>query len=99
MWNYRHQGFLLQSMVEQEIMKKHSLHDKAVDVHLEIHGEAHELPLAWKLAHDNLVEFLSKHGYKPVKCTPGLWTHDTRKISFALVVDDFGVKFTKDKDY
>jgi hypothetical protein len=25
--------------------------------------------------------------------TQGLWTHDTRPISFSLVVDDFGVKY------
>jgi hypothetical protein len=25
--------------------------------------------------------------------THGLWTHDTRPISFSLVVDDFGVKY------
>ena len=29
---------------------------------------------------------------------PGLWTHETRPISFTLVVDDFGVKYTREKD-
>ena len=27
------------------------------------------------------------------KNTPGLWTHSSRPIAFALVVDDFGVKY------
>ena len=30
--------------------------------------------------------------------TPGLWKHKTRDIVFSLVVDDFGVKYTKRDD-
>jgi hypothetical protein len=30
--------------------------------------------------------------------TPGLWYHDTRPISFTLVVDDFGVKYVNKTD-
>jgi hypothetical protein len=36
---------------------------------------------------------LAKDGYRPTPHTRGLWTHDTRPISFSLVVDDFGVKY------
>ena len=32
---------------------------------------------------------------KPCKHTHGLWVHETRDIQFVLVVDDFGIKYTK----
>ena len=54
---------------------------------------------AGKLAHDNLVTFLYQHGYYPASFIPGLWKHRTRKITFTLVVDDFGVKYTDIKDF
>ena len=34
----------------------------------------------------------------PSKFTPGLFTHKTRDIVLSLVVDDFGVKYTKRED-
>ena len=36
---------------------------------------------------------LSLHGYKESSVTPGLFKHDTRDISFTLVVNDFGIKY------
>ena len=30
--------------------------------------------------------------------TPGLWRHETRDITFTLVVDNFGVKYVKKED-
>jgi hypothetical protein len=36
---------------------------------------------------------LAKDGSRPTTHTHGLLTHDTRPISFSLVVDDFGVKY------
>jgi endonuclease I len=32
-------------------------------------------------------------GYRPVCRTHGLWRHDTRPITFTLVVDDFRIKY------
>ena len=40
---------------------------------------------------------MAKHGYKQAR-TPGLFIHETRPISFTLVVDDFGIKYTDKKD-
>ncbi len=37
-------------------------------------------------------------GYHQSKIVPGLWTHETRDISFTLVVDDFAIKYTKKED-
>jgi hypothetical protein len=35
---------------------------------------------------------MAKHGYKETR-TPGIFLHETRPISFTLVVDDFGIKY------
>mmetsp|Transcript_37439 Transcript_37439/g.52808 ORF Transcript_37439/g.52808 Transcript_37439/m.52808 type:complete len:111 (+) Transcript_37439:250-582(+) len=52
------------------------------------------LPQAGKIANDQLVKFLRPHGYEECNITPGLWKHATRDITFCLVVDDFGIKYT-----
>jgi hypothetical protein len=51
------------------------------------------LPQAGILATELLQRNLAKDGYGPTQHTHGLWTHDTRPISFSLVVDDFGLKY------
>ena len=56
------------------------------------------LPQAGRIANDRLTVFLATYGYAPVPVTPGLWRHNTRDITFTLVVDDFGVKYTNRKD-
>ena len=53
----------------------------------------YSLPQAGVLAHAKLKSVLAPHGYAPTKNTPGIWTHSTRPIAFALVVDDFSVKY------
>ena len=50
-----------------------------------------------KIAHDDIVAHMAKHGYKQAQ-TPGLFLHETRPISFTLIVDDFGIKYTDKKD-
>ena len=56
------------------------------------------LPQAGILANQLLRTKLSPHGYRPVPITPGLWKHDKRDLYFALVVDDFGIKYTNRSD-
>ena len=41
---------------------------------------------------------LAKVGYCQSKIIPGLWTHETRKTCFMLVVNDFAIKYTSMKD-
>ena len=50
------------------------------------------LPQAGKIAHKLLKKRLAKAGYHPTQFTPGLWKHVRRPITFALIVDDFGIK-------
>ena len=56
------------------------------------------LPQSGIIAQEQLAERLGKEGYKQSTLIPGLWTHDTRPIQFTLVVDDFGVKYTRRED-
>jgi hypothetical protein len=53
------------------------------------------LPQAGILANKLLKERLQPHGYTECKHTPGLWHHHTQALMFTLVVDDFGVQYTK----
>ena len=50
------------------------------------------------IANIELKRILGLEGYVPSKFTPGLFTHKTRDIAFLLVVDDFGVRYTKKED-
>ena len=56
------------------------------------------LPQAGILANKLMKKCLAPHGYHECKQTPGLWKHTTRSISFTLVVDNFGVKYTCKED-
>jgi hypothetical protein len=68
-------------------------------IYLEMRRAVWGLPQAGIFANKLLKKRLAPHGYHECKQTPGLWKHTTRPISFTLVVDDFGVKYTpKDKE-
>ena len=50
------------------------------------------------LANKDLKANLAKHGYFPMKHTPGLFKHESRPINFIIVVDDFGVLYRSKAD-
>jgi hypothetical protein len=79
----------------QETIEKYDLNELAHDgkVYIEIQKGMYGLPQAGILASELLQRNFTKDGYRPTTHTHGLWTHDTRPISFLLVVDDFGVKY------
>jgi hypothetical protein len=83
------------SAIPDSIMSHYSLqsliHDNFVMV--EIRKGMYGLPQAGILAQQRLIKHLSTYGYHPAPHTPGLFTHETRPISFTLCVDDFGVKY------
>jgi hypothetical protein len=62
-------------------------------VYIENQKGMYGLPQAGILANELLQRNLAKDCYRPTQHTHGLWTHDTRPISFSLVVDGFGVKY------
>ena len=51
-----------------------------------------------RIANQDLQKHMEKYDYYPNHRTPGLWKHQTRPISFTLVVDDFGIKYTNKDD-
>ena len=88
------------SLIPDTIKKQYNL-DKLVVynskgigyIYVEIRKGMYGLPQAGRLANDKLVAHLAKNGYHQAKQTPGLFRHETRNITFVLVVDDFGVKY------
>ena len=50
------------------------------------------------IANEDVIDHLASFDYHESKCTKGLFKHTTRDISFTLVVDDFGIKWTKKED-
>ena len=65
---------------------------------VEITGAIYGLFQSVYIANQDLRKHLAKYGYYQTKRTPGLWKHRTRTISFTLVVDDFGIKYTNKDD-
>jgi hypothetical protein len=76
-------------------MDKYNLIELSQDgkVYIGIQKVMYGLPQAGILANELLQRNLAKDGSRPTTHTHGLWTHNTRPISFSLKVDDFGVKY------
>jgi hypothetical protein len=83
------------SSLPQETIDKYDLIELSQDrkVYIEIQKGMYRLPQAGILTNEFLQRNLAKDGYRTTQHTHGLWTHDTRPISFLLVVDYFGVKY------
>ena len=85
----------------EDITQEYDLRNKVDatgNVHSEVRRGMYGLPQAGIIAQELLQERLLKAGYRQSKVTPGYWKHDWRPISFTLVVDDFGVKYTNETD-
>ena len=65
---------------------------------MEINEGMYGLPQSGLLANKLLAERLNKNGYYQSKLVPCLWQHETRPIQFTLVVDDFGIKYERNRD-
>jgi hypothetical protein len=76
-------------------IQKYNLDALAVDgwVYIEIRKGMYGLKQAGLFANQLLQTRLAPFRYYPARHNPGLWLHKTRPISFALVVDDFAVKY------
>ncbi len=77
-------------MMKQYNLMKHVLNKF---IYLKMRHAVWGLPQAGILAKKLLQRHLLPHGYYKCNNTPRLWKHDTRPISFTLVVDDFCVKY------
>ena len=85
---------LLISAIFQEIIDKCNLRELSENrwVYREIQKGLYRLEQEDILANQLLAKRLNKTGHHPCQFTPGLWRHVWRPITFALVVDDFGIK-------
>eukprot|EP00957_Ditylum_brightwellii_P115504 8810328-Ditylum_brightwellii.AAC.1 len=98
MWyEYMHIPIIL---IPDKIIEQYTLKEKVSNghVYVNIRKGMYGLPQEGCIAHDQLKQQLAKHGYKPCKFKPGLWRHEKRNITFCLVVDAFGIKYTKKSD-
>ena len=86
---------------EQEFIELYKLQDRLDRngyVYCEVQLGMYGLKQAAILAYKQIKERLEKKGYHPIPGTTGLWKHTTQKITFALCVDNFGVKYFKKED-
>jgi hypothetical protein len=82
------------------IVEQYDLSKDQLDgwVHLEMRRAVWGLPQAGILANKKLKQKLAPFEYRECIDTPGLWKHESRPLTFTLVVDDFGVKYEKKED-
>ena len=67
-------------------------------VYVQINKGMYGLEQTGLLANELLAKRLAKHGFSQTPHTPGLCKHHTKPIQFALVVDDFGIKYKNKQD-
>ena len=86
------------NIIPQEIKDQYNLSELVQNgyVYVRIVRGMYGLPQAGLIANELLKERLTTAGYYECQFTPGLYRHVWRPITFTLVVDDFGVKFTGD---
>ena len=78
------------------IVTEYNLNEYCTDgyVYFEVVKGMYGLPQAGLLAQQRLVAHLAKSDYIQSSVVPCLFRHPTNGVTFVLVVDDFGVKFT-----
>ena len=82
------------SFIPQEVMDQYYFTVKANRcVYFEIRKGMNGLIESGIIAFTQLVQNIAPFGYEPMRFTPVLWSHTTRKITFALCVNNFGVKY------
>ena len=90
---------ILAADIPQEVMDEYNFTVESDGyVYFEVRRGMYGLKEAGIIAFRQLVQKLAPFGYSPMKYTPGLWRHATRKTTFTLCVDDFGVKYFSKPD-
>ena len=86
-------------VIPQEVMDEYNFTiEPDGHAYFEIRRGMYGLKEAGIIAFQQLVQKLRPYGYEPMKHTPGFWRHTTRKTTFTLCVDDFGVKYFNEED-
>ena len=83
-----------------DIIQKYSLNELAHNgyVYIKIKKGMYGLKQASVLAYQNLTKLLTDGGYEHILGSLGMWKHKTRRTTFCLCVDDFGVKYFSKED-
>ena len=83
------------NLVPEEFIEMCNLQDKIKNgyISMRIIRGIYGLPQAERLASDLLKQCLAEEDYFEVDHTPGLFKHRWRPIWFALVVNNFGIKY------
>ena len=79
-----------------DVIEHYNLNEKADSkgfIYIRCKHGMYGLPHAGIIAQKLLKERLEKHEYTQSDMMPIFWKHETRPISFTLLVDDFGVKY------
>jgi len=100
MAQYKYMRLQLSDMPE-DIIAQYKLNKIATPegfIYCKIQKGMYGLPQAGIIAQQLLEQRLEKDGYCQSTTTPDLWTHDTRPISFTLVVNNFGVKYVGEEN-
>ena len=88
--------------ITNEITDEYNITDKYCDsngyVYLEIRKYMYGLKEAAILVYEQLQANLAQFGYIPMKHAPGLWRHESRPKTFAVAVDNVGIKYFKKSD-
>ena len=87
-----HRKYLPQEIID-EYGLTNDFYDSKGFVYMEIRKGMYGLKEAAILAYEQLRAHLAPFGYVPVTHTPGLWRHISRRTTFTLAVDDFGIKY------
>jgi hypothetical protein len=76
-------------------IEQYNLQNLALDgwVYIKMRRAVWGLPQAGILANKQLRRKLAPFRYHKSPNTPGLWLHESRPLTFTLVVDNFGIKF------
>ena len=82
--------------IPSETMMEFDLHRYADsgNVLFQVDGTMYGHPVAGRIANEDLVSHLAQHGYIQDPNIPSFFENSLNKVSFTLVVDDFGVKYT-----
>jgi hypothetical protein len=66
-------------------------------LYFQVNKGMYGLPQAGLLAQNRLIAHIAQHGYTQSDVVPCLFSHATNGVTFVLVVDDFGIKYTNDE--
>ena len=85
----------------QEIIDMYSLRDYIDDkgtIYFQVVKCMYGHPASGRLSNKKLVSILKTAGYHEDAFVDCLFKHETRNITFALVVDDMGIKYSREED-